>query len=145
MSAVVKTPWWKLPILFALGIAFSVVLTKAQLISFVRIRRMFAFTEPHLYLVIASAIIVGLVSTLLLKRFRATDIGGEPYHVKERPFRPGMVGGGLIFGVGWYLTSACPGPIYALLGAAQWPALWILGGALVGAFIYSVVKPRLPS
>lgn len=140
-----KTPWWKWPILFALGVAFSVVLTKAQLISFVRIRRMFAFTEPHLYLVIASAVAVGVVFTLILKAIRKTDIGGAPYQVKERPFRPGIIGGGLIFGVGWYLTSACPGPVYALLGAAQWPALWILAGALLGTFLYGILKPRLPS
>lgn len=135
--------WWKYPILFVLGSAFSVVLTKAQLISFVRIRRMFALTEPHLYLVIASAVAVGLISTFILKKVTKKDVGGEPYTVKPRPFRFGIIAGGLLFGVGWYLTNACPGPIYALIGNLQWPALFILAGAFLGAFLYGVLKPKL--
>ena len=135
--------WWKYPILFALGVGFSIILTKAQLISYIRIRRMFALVEPHLYLVIGSAVAVGLVSTLILKAITKKDIGGEEYKIKPRPIRFGIVAGGLIFGVGWYLTNACPGPIYALIGNAQWPAFYILGGALLGAFFYGVLKPKL--
>ncbi len=135
--------WWKYPILLGLGVAFAIGLSKAQLISFVRIRRMFAFAEPHLYLVIASAVAVGLVSTLILKAITKKDIGGQDYQVKDRPFRPGIIFGGLIFGVGWYLTTACPGPIYALLGNLQWPALFILAGALIGAFLFGLLKPKL--
>ena len=134
---------WKYPIWLALGIAFSIFLTKAQLISFVRIKRMFAFVEPHLYLVIASAVAVGLVSTLILKAITKKDIGGEEYKVKPRPFRFGIVAGGLLFGIGWYLTNACPGPIYALLGNLQWPALAILAGAILGALLYGILKPKL--
>jgi uncharacterized protein len=135
--------WWKFPILFALGIAFAVVLTKAQLISFVRIRRMFALTEPHLYLVIASAVAVALIGVLLVKALTKNDAGGEPYETKRRPMRFGIVAGGLLFGVGWYVTNACPGPIYVLIGNLQWPALLILVGAMVGALAFSIVKPRL--
>jgi len=134
---------WKYPLLLLLGTAFGLVLSKAQLLSYIRIRRMFALEEAHLYLVIGSAILTGLLGSLLLKRFRKTDIGGEPYVVKDRPLRFGNIAGGLIFGFGWYITSACPGPIYTLLGSGQFPALAILLGALVGAFIFALLKPRL--
>ena len=135
--------WWKYPIFLSLGVAFGVLLTKAQLLSHIRIKRMFALAEPHLYLVIASAVATGLVSTLILKALRKKDIGGQDFSIKPRPMKFGIVAGGLIFGVGWYLTSACPGPVYALLGNGEWPAFFILGGAMTGAFLYSVLKPRL--
>jgi uncharacterized membrane protein YedE/YeeE len=74
-----------------------------------------------------------------------TDLSGAPMEFKERPMQPGIIAGGLLFGVGWYLTAACPGPIYALIGTGTWTALFILAGALVGTFLYGLVKKFLPS
>ena len=142
----VTTAWWKYPLWLLLGVGFGVVLTKAQVISVVRVRRMFAFEEPHMFLVIGAAVVTGVISMLLVKALRKskTDVSGQPMEFKKRPFQAGIVGGGLLFGVGWYLTAACPGPIYALIGTGTWTALFILAGALVGAFLYGWLKPRLP-
>lgn len=144
-----KDRWWKFPLWLALGTAFGIVLSKAQVLSVVRVRRMFALGdarwEPHMYLVIASAVAVGIVGVWLLKLWRKTDLGGEAFQLKDRPLRPGVLWGGLIFGVGWYITSACPGPIYVLLGSGAWHAGLIWAGALVGALIFSVLKPKLPA
>lgn len=138
--------WWKYPAWLLLGVGFGAVLTKAQVISVVRVRRMFAFEEPHMFLVIGAAVATGLVSMLLVKAWRKsqTDVSGEPMEFKKRPFQTGIVAGGLLFGVGWYFTAACPGPIYALIGTGTWTALIILAGALAGAFLYGWLKPRLP-
>lgn len=138
--------WWKYPLWLLLGVGFGVVLTKAQVISVVRVRRMFAFQEPHMFLVIGAAVVTGVISMLIVKALRKTktDISGEPMEFKKRPFQPGIVIGGLLFGVGWYFTAACPGPIYALIGTGTWTALVILAGALAGAWLYGWLKPKLP-
>lgn len=136
---------WKAPLFLLLGLAFGLVLTQAQVISVVRIRRMFSFEELHMYLVIGAAVVTGILATALLKFFRksGTDIGGEKYEVKPRPFQKGIVFGGLMFGLGWYVTAACPGPIYALIGNGVWPAFAILAGSVVGAFLFGWLKPKL--
>lgn len=132
--------FWKYPVFLLMGIAFGAVLTLSQVISFVRVRRMFAFQELHMYLVIGSAVLVGVVGVFLLKLWRKKDVGGQAFEEKPRPFQPGIIGGSLIFGVGWYITAACPGPIYALIGTGEWTALLLLAGALVGVFIFSLFK-----
>jgi len=148
MSDVKKSPvvWWKYPAWLLFGVYFGAVLTKAQVISVVRVRRMFAFQEPHMFLVIGAAVVTGVISMLIVKALRPskTDLSGQPMEFKKRPFQAGIVGGGLLFGVGWYFTAACPGPIYALIGTGTWTAFAILGGALIGAFVYGLVKPKLP-
>lgn len=138
--------WWKYPVWLLLGVAFGVVLTKAQVISVVRVRRMFAFEEAHMFLVIGAAVVTGVLSMLLVKALRRsrTDVSGQPMEFKKRPFQTGIVAGGLLFGVGWYFTAACPGPIYALIGTGTWSALMILAGALAGSLLYGWLKPRLP-
>lgn len=138
--------WWKYPAWLLFGVYFGAVLTKAQVISVVRVRRMFAFEEAHMFLVIGSAVVTGLVGLMILKRFRPSkrDVSGQPMEFKKRPFQTGIWAGGLLFGIGWYLTAACPGPIYALIGTGTWTALVILGGALLGAWAYAWAKPRLP-
>jgi len=149
MSDVKKpsTPWWKFPLWLLLGVGFGAVLTAAQVISVVRVRRMFAFEEPHMFLVIGAAVVTGVISMLLVKALRKsnTDLSGEAMEFKDRPMQPGIIVGGLLFGVGWYFTAACPGPIYALIGTGTWTAFAILGGALVGTFLFGAVKKYLPA
>jgi len=140
-------PWWKLLLWLVLGVGFGAVLTAAQVISVVQVRRMFAFQSPHMFLVIGAAVVTGVISMALVRAFRKskTDLSGEPMEQKARPMQPGIVAGGLLFGVGWYITAACPGPIYALIGTGTWTALVILAGALAGTFAFGLVKRFLPS
>lgn len=134
--------WWKYPLWLLLGVGFGVVLTKAQVVSVVRVRRMFAFEEPHMFLVIGAAVVTGVISMLIVRALRPsqTDLSGQPMEFKKRPFQTGIWAGGLLFGAGWYFTAACPGPIYALIGTGTWTALVILAGALAGAFLYGWLK-----
>src|SRR5437016_5881342 len=99
------------------GIAFGIILVKSQVVSWFRIQEMFLLQGFHMYGVIGSAIAVGLVSILLIKRFNIKTISGEPVVIPKKQFSWGNVYGGLIFGLGWAITGACPGPLYALIGS----------------------------
>ncbi len=126
------------------GIAFGIVLTKSEVISWFRIQNMFLFKEAHMYLIIGSAVAVGALSVQLIKRFQVKTLRGEEITYSGKPFNKGFVIGGLIFGLGWAITGACPGPIFAQIGAGEYPALFTLAGALTGAFVYHSVKTKLP-
>jgi uncharacterized membrane protein YedE/YeeE len=120
-----------------LGAWFGVVLTKAQVISWYKIRNMFFFREPDLYLIIGSAVAVGMVSVFLIKRYRATTLSGEPLRIPGKALTRGTVIGGFLFGLGWFITGTCPGPIYAQIGAGEFRAFFTLGGAMLGAYGYA--------
>ena len=135
-----KNKLWTLLI----GIYFGIVLIKSQVISWFRINDMFQFKEPYMYLVICSAIAVGLVSIFLIRRLEARTIEGDVIVIKERPFHPGNVIGGTIFGMGWAITGACPGPIYAHLGAGTFLMFFTFIGALTGMYLYAFFQSRLP-
>ena len=127
-----------------LGVLFGIVLIKSEVASWYRIDKMFRFEEPRMYLIIVSAIVVAMIAVQLIKRFHwKTIAGGEP-EFKNKPFTVGTVVGGTIFGIGWAITGACPGPIYAQLGKGEWPALGSFAGAFAGAYLYAWLKPRLP-
>jgi uncharacterized protein len=127
-----------------IGMGFGIVLTKAEVISWFRVQRMFLFQEAHMYLVISSAIVVGALSLWLLKRLQLKSIQGEPLVIKEKPYQKGVIYGGLLFGMGWAITGACPGPIFAQLGSGEYLALLAFGGAFVGAYLYAYARPYLP-
>lgn len=127
-----------------LGMYFGVVLTKAQVISAFKIRAMFLFQEPDLYLIIGSAVAVGAASVFLIKRFRLRTIAGEPVGIEPKTWDKGLVAGGFLFGAGWFVTGTCPGPIYAQLGSGEAFALFTLAGALLGAWLYAWLQPKLP-
>ncbi len=135
-----KNKLWTLLI----GIYFGIVLIKSQVISWFRINDMFQFKEPYMYLVICSAIAVGLVSVFLIRRLETRTIEGDVIVIKERPFHPGNVIGGTIFGMGWAITGACPGPIYAHLGAGTFLMFFTFIGALTGMYLYAFFQSRLP-
>lgn len=126
------------------GIYFGIVLIKSQVISWFKINEMFLFKDPYMYLVISSAIAVGLVSVFLIRRLEARTIEGETIVIKKRPFQPGTVVGGTIFGMGWAITGACPGPIYAHLGAGNLIMTITFIGALTGMYLYAFFQSRLP-
>ena len=133
-------------IYLAMGIFFGVVLIKSEVVSWFRIQEMFRFQSFHMYGIIGSAVAVAAVSIQILKRTRAKTIRGEAIRIKDKPMNKGInqIVGGTIFGLGWGLLGACPGPIYALLGAGITPILVGLFAALTGAFAYGQLKPRLP-
>lgn len=127
------------------GIYFGIVLVKSQVISWFQINRMFHFESAYMYLVIASAIVVGAVSILLIRRLEAHTVSGESIILKKKPFHKGIVIGGTIFGMGWAITGACPGPIYAQIGAGTWLAVVTFLGALTGMYLYAFLQPKLPA
>lgn len=127
-----------------LGAYFGIVLTKAQVISWYKIRNMFFFREPDLYLIMGSAVAVGALSVFLIKRFHPRTLGGEPLEIPGKALDKGTVFGGFLFGMGWFATGTCPGPIYAQIGSGELWAFFTLAGALLGAWLYALLKPKLP-
>ncbi|MCB0111230.1 MAG: YeeE/YedE family protein, partial [Caldilineaceae bacterium] len=126
------------------GVIFGIILTKSEVISWYRVHSMFLFQEAHMYLVIISAIVTGALSLWVIRKFNLKTIQGEPVVVKSKPYQKGVIYGGVLFGFGWAITGACPGPIYAQLGAGEWLALLPFVGALLGSYVYALARPRLP-
>jgi uncharacterized membrane protein YedE/YeeE len=127
-----------------IGIFFGIVLVKSEVASWFRIQAMFRFEEAHMYLVIASAVAVGAVAILAIKGLGLSDVSGEPVALNGKPFTKGTIIGGVIFGMGWAITGACPGPVYAQIGSGENMALLTFAGVFAGAFLYAWVRPRLP-
>ena len=133
-----------LPI-FLIGLAFGILLIKSEVADWHRVHKMFRFEEARMYLIIGAAVFVAMVSILIIRRLKTTSLTGKPYRYQAKPFQPGVIIGGTLFGVGWAITGACPGPIYAQIGSGEWMALVTLAGALIGMFLFAFLKPLLPS
>lgn len=131
-------------IYMVIGILFGVVLTKSEVISWFRINDMFLFNEPHMYLIIGSAIFVGALSVIILKKLTSGSIIKKELGFEGKEENKGTIIGGVLFGVGWAITGACPGPIFAQIGVGEYAALFTLAGAIVGAGLYYSVKSNLP-
>jgi hypothetical protein len=106
---------------------------------------MFQFDSFHMYGIIGSALAVGIVMVFWIKKSKVRSFSGEPISIpdKEKSFTRYIVGGTL-FGLGWALAGACPGPMYILVGAGYWPVIIVLIGAILGAFFYGILKDKLP-
>ncbi len=126
------------------GVLFGIILTKSEVVSWFRIEKMFRFQEAHMYLVIASAIAVGAFSVAILKKLQLRSLQREKLNFAGKTETKGFVIGGFLFGIGWAITGACPGPIFSQIGAGVWPALVTLSGALCGVYLYSTVRSKLP-
>ena len=126
------------------GILFGIVLVKAEIISWYRIQEMFRFQSFHMYGVIGSAVITGVIAIQLIKKFKIKSIQGEPIIFLQRSFHWGNLIGGFIFGLGWALTGACPGPLYAQIGSGNWTVVVTMISALAGTWVYGRLQPRLP-
>lgn len=129
---------------FIAGVLFGFILIKAEVISWFRIQEMFHFQSFHMYGIIGSAIAVGAISILIIKKFNIKDVDGNPIVITPKELNKGTVIGGLLFGFGWALTGACPGPLYALVGSGHVIVLVILISALAGTFVYGLLKDKLP-
>lgn len=127
-----------------LGVFFGIVLTKSEVISWFRIHYMFLFKEAYMYLIIGSAILTGSISILVLKKLKSASIIKKNMNFKGKDEHKGIIYGGLLFGVGWAITGACPGPIFAQIGAGEYAAFFTLAGAIVGSAIYHSAKSKLP-
>ncbi|MFC6224992.1 DUF6691 family protein [Hymenobacter artigasi] len=127
-----------------LGTLFGIILTKSEVISWFRIQEMFRFQAFHMYGVIGSAIVVGMVSIQLIKRNRLKSIDGEEITLADKKFNHGIWIGGFIFGLGWAITGACPGPLFAQLGSGVGAAAVMIVAALAGTWTYSALREKLP-
>jgi len=127
------------------GFIFGIVLTKSEAVSWYRIYEMFRFESFHMFGIISVAILTGLIGIQIIKRKNIKDIKGNPIVIPDKEkgnYRYWI--GGLLFGLGWALVGACPGPIFILIGAGFFPVILILAGALIGTFIYGLLKNKLP-
>jgi len=127
------------------GLLFGIVLTKSEAVSWYRIYEMFHFQSFHMYGIIGTAVVVGVIGLQLFKRSKLKDIDGQPIILadKEKGFTRYLVGG-LLFGLGWGLVGTCPGPIFILIGAGFWGIGVVLIGALAGTYLYGLTKDKLP-
>ncbi|MDN4164808.1 YeeE/YedE thiosulfate transporter family protein [Cytophagales bacterium LB-30] len=137
-------PWWYNLKYLAVGIIFGIVFVKAEIISWFRIQEMFRLQSLHMYGVIGSAVVVGIISVYLIKRFQAKTIYGEKIEIHDKKFNWGNVYGGLIFGLGWAVTGACPGPLYAQIGAGAGVIVVTLLSAIAGTWVYGYFREKLP-
>ena len=136
---------YKLLKFFLTGMLFGVILGKAEVISWYRIYEMFSFESFHMYGVIGSACTVGIVGVLIMKAFNVHGLNGKPISFKPKKFSvPRYLIGGTIFGLGWALTGACPGPLFILVGYGYFSIIIVIIGALLGTFLYGILRKRLP-
>lgn len=135
--------WYLIKYLMA-GICFGIILTKAEVISWFRIQEMFRLESFHMYGVIGSAVTVGMLSVWLIKKFSIKTIYGEEIALPKKAFNQGQVYGGLLFGFGWAMTGACPGPMYALLGTGASVMLISLLSAIAGTWFYGWIREKIP-
>ncbi|CAL1518392.1 DUF6691 family protein [Chitinophaga sp. MM2321] len=126
------------------GILFGIILVKSQVISWFRIQEMFQFTAFHMYGVIGTAVITGIISIQLIKKFKIKTISGEPIVIAPKIFSKGQIYGGLLFGIGWAITGACPGPLFAQIGSGFTIVVITLLSAIAGTWVYGLVKEKLP-
>ena len=127
-----------------IGAFFGIVFVKAEIISWFRIQEMFRFQAFHMYGVIGTAVVVAAISVWLLKRFKVKTLQGDTIEFAEKPMHKGVWIGGLMFGSGWAMTGACPGPLYAQIGAG-FPVIAVtLLSAIAGAWAYGHFQAKLP-
>lgn len=139
-----KHPWWHLLKYLIAGTFFGIVLVKSEVISWFRIQEMFRLQSFHMYGVLGSAVVTGIISVLLIKKFKARTIYGETVKLYSKKFSIGQVYGGLMFGFGWALTGACPGPLFALIGSGLSVIFVVILSAIAGTWVYGRLRNKLP-
>ncbi len=140
----VSEPRWHIIKYFITGILFGIILIKAEVVSWFRIQEMFRLQSFHMYGVIGSAVLVGMISVLLIKKLNIKTIYGEKIVLDDKKFNKGQIYGGLIFGLGWALTGACPGPLFAQIGYGSTIVLVTLFSAIAGTWVYGFLREKLP-
>lgn len=128
-----------------IGTVFGMIFVKAEIISWFRIQEMFRLQSFHMYGVIGSAIVTGIISIQLIKRFNIKTMHGETILIPTKVFKKGQVIGGFIFGLGWAITGACPGPLFAQIGSGYTVILVTLVAALAGTWVYGKFEKYFPN
>lgn len=128
----------------AVGIGFGIIFVKAEIISWFRIQEMFRFQSFHMYGVIGSAVVVGIISVWVIKKFNIKTIYGEDIVFHPKEFNKGNIYGGLLFGFGWAITGACPGPLFAQIGSGATVIAVTLLSAIAGTWVYGYFRDKLP-
>ncbi|MFM6970117.1 MAG: YeeE/YedE family protein [Sediminibacterium sp.] len=142
-SAIVH-PWWYHFKYLVVGILFGVVFVKAEIISWFRMQEMFRLQSFHMYGIIGTAVVVGAISVYCIKKFQIKTIHGEQIKFSDKTFNWGQVIGGLLFGLGWALTGACPGPLFAQIATGSFAVIIVLMSAIAGTWVYGLVREKLP-
>ncbi len=142
-SVLTHPRWYNLKYL-AMGALFGIILVKSEVISWFRIQEMFRLQSFHMYGVIGSAVITGIIAVWLIKKYRIKTIYGETIVLPVKKFNKGQIYGGLIFGFGWAITGACPGPLFAQIGLGITVTCITLLSAIAGTWVYGYFKERLP-
>jgi len=126
------------------GILFGIIFVKSEVISWFRIQEMFRLQSFHMYGIIGSAVLTGMISVLIIKKFNIKTIYGEKISIAPKTFNKGQIYGGLIFGFGWAITGACPGPLFAQIGTGALSVIVTLISAIFGTWVYGYFKDKLP-
>lgn len=142
-SAILK-PWYSNLKYLAMGMIFGIVFVKAEIISWFRIQEMFRFESFHMYGVIGTAVVVGMISVQIIKARKAKSFEGEPVVIHDKEFNKGQIYGGLIFGLGWAITGACPGPLFVQIGAGFTVVIVTFLSAILGTWVYGKYRDHLP-
>ena len=143
-ESMVQEKWYHYIKYLVVGILFGITFIKAEIFSWYRIQEMFRLQEFHMFGIIGSAVVVGLISIQLIKKFNIKTIDGKKVEFHEKAFNKGQVYGGLTFGLGWALTGSCPGPIYAQIGSGITVVVVVLLSAIIGTWVYGYFKEKLP-
>jgi uncharacterized membrane protein YedE/YeeE len=140
----ITQPWYSNIKYAVVGILFGIVFVKAEIVSWFRIQEMFRLDSFHMYGVIGTAIAVGMLSLQIIKRKKIKSIDGELIEVHDKKFDKGQIYGGLLFGFGWALTGACPGPLFAQIGAGFTVVIVTFLSAVFGTWVYGKYNDKLP-
>lgn len=140
----VNYKWWHNLKYLAVGCFLGIVFVKGEIVSWFRIQEMFKFQSFHMYGIIGSAVIVGIISVWLIKKFNVKTIQGTPIEFQPKKFHQGQIWGGILFGLGWAMTGACPGPLFAQIGTGATVVSITLLSSILGTWVYGYLRDKLP-
>ncbi|WP_346320666.1 DUF6691 family protein [Chitinophaga sp. YIM B06452] len=126
------------------GMVFGIILVKSEVISWFRIQEMFRLESFHMYGVIGSAIVTAMAGVIIIRKLRLRTVSGEEIVIPKKAFTKGNIIGGLIFGLGWAITGACPGPLFAQIGSGFTVVIVTLLSAVAGTWVYGRFRDKLP-
>lgn len=127
------------------GIFFGIVMTKSEAVSWFRIQEMFRFESFHMYGIIGTAVVLGAIAVALIKRLHGKTVEGNPIFFSPKQMSvPRYLLGGTLFGLGWAMVGACPGPMFTLIGHGAWTMLLVILSSILGTYVYGAVRTKLP-
>lgn len=139
-----KHPWWYDIKYLVVGMVFGITFVKGEIVSWFRIQEMFRLESFHMYGVIGTGVVIGIISVQIIKRLKIKTIYKEEIVIADKTFNKGQIYGGLIFGLGWAITGACPGPLFAQIGAGFSVIAVTFLSAVAGTWFYGYIKDKLP-